>query len=236
MSFFGKNIKKIRTVKGLSQSAFADIFSITRASIGSYEEGRAEPKVDTIIQIADYFKLTLDKLLKSELTVNDIQHFDQSKFLLPENEIIPKTGTKLLYLDKIYAKKNLSQAVFANFFDNAETGILPETKFIIKSSLFNDEIFLAELLGNNDNPVKKNILVICKDNYFSGFCDAAPDTQLVISDFENNNQISVQQSDIVYIFEIKYTLSEKVGRWVGLSKINKKLDDIAVLLNNTKNL
>ena len=94
MSFFGKNIKKIRAVKKLSQSAFADIFKLKRGSIGAYEEGRAEAKIDTIISIADYFKLSLDQLLKNELTINEIYHldsinkkFDHSKSTTKENYI-----------------------------------------------------------------------------------------------------------------------------------------------------
>ena len=56
----------------MSQSAFADIFGITRASIGSYEEGRAEPKIDTIIQIAKHFGISLEQILQHELTVNEL--------------------------------------------------------------------------------------------------------------------------------------------------------------------
>ena len=76
MSYFGKNVKKLRTVKKLSQNAFAELFGLTRASIGSYEEGRAEAKIDTIIEIANYFSLTLDQIIRKELTINEILHFD----------------------------------------------------------------------------------------------------------------------------------------------------------------
>jgi len=79
MSYFGKNIKKIRAIKKLSQTAFADIFSLTRAAVGAYEEGRAEAKIDTIISIANHFSLTVDVLLRKELTVNELYHFDVFK-------------------------------------------------------------------------------------------------------------------------------------------------------------
>ena len=46
MSFFGKNIKKIRSVKSLSQQAFADLFDLKRGTLGAYEEGRSEPKIE----------------------------------------------------------------------------------------------------------------------------------------------------------------------------------------------
>ncbi|MDC3220383.1 helix-turn-helix domain-containing protein [Flavobacteriales bacterium] len=72
MSLIGQNIRKIRSVKSLSQQGFADLFKITRASVGAYEEGRAEPKTDTSILIARYFKLTLDQLITKEISVNNI--------------------------------------------------------------------------------------------------------------------------------------------------------------------
>lgn len=68
MSFFAVNLKKIRKGKHLSQSEFALIFGMTRATVGAYEEGRAEPKIDTLIEIANYFGLTVDELVRKELS------------------------------------------------------------------------------------------------------------------------------------------------------------------------
>jgi transcriptional regulator with XRE-family HTH domain len=76
MSVIGQNIKKIRSVKGYSQSDFAELFGMKRASIGSYEEGRAEPKIGTIIEIANHFGISIDDLLTKELSVNDLYRFD----------------------------------------------------------------------------------------------------------------------------------------------------------------
>lgn len=77
MSYIGKNIRKIRGIKNLSQSAFADLFAIKRASVGAYEEGRAEPKIAKITEIAKYFGITLDDFLQKEITVNDLYNFDR---------------------------------------------------------------------------------------------------------------------------------------------------------------
>ena len=76
MSFFGKNIRKIRSIKKISQSEFASIFDLSRASVGSYEEGRAEPKIEIINKVAKYFSITIDELINKELTVNELYHFD----------------------------------------------------------------------------------------------------------------------------------------------------------------
>lgn len=72
MSFFGANIKKIRQVKGLSQKAFADLFNLNRGVISSYEEERAEPKIETLLKVAHHFDLTLDQLLTETIDVNQL--------------------------------------------------------------------------------------------------------------------------------------------------------------------
>lgn len=78
MSFFGKNIKKIRGIKRMSQQAFADIFDLKRATLGAYEEGRSEPKIVTIIKVANYFGISIDAILTKEITVNELLHFNDA--------------------------------------------------------------------------------------------------------------------------------------------------------------
>ena len=63
----------------MNQTEFAELFDLKRSSIGAYEEGRAEPRLEALIKISDYFELTIDDIVKGELTVNKI-----AKFELPE--------------------------------------------------------------------------------------------------------------------------------------------------------
>jgi len=83
MSQIGRNIKKIRGIKSLSQNAFAEIFAIKRANVGAYEEGRAEPKVALIIKIAEHFGISVDDFLRKDITVNDLFQFDRRTGYLP---------------------------------------------------------------------------------------------------------------------------------------------------------
>jgi transcriptional regulator with XRE-family HTH domain len=112
MSFLGRNIKKIRTAKNISQSAFADIFNLKRASIGAYEEGRAEAKIETVIAIADHFGLSIDQLLKKELTINDIYHIDalSKKVEFPSKPIAQHTEIPLVRIS--------DRETFINYYNN----------------------------------------------------------------------------------------------------------------------
>lgn len=84
MSFFGKNIRKIRSVKALSQQAFAELFDLKRGTLGAYEEGRSEPKIETIIKIANHFSIPIDDLLTKEITVNKLLKFKGNLITDPE--------------------------------------------------------------------------------------------------------------------------------------------------------
>ena len=77
LSFIGENIRRIRQVKKLSQAEFSKIFSLARASIGAYEEGRSEPKIETLIQIANYFSTPVDALLTRKLSVAELYKFNR---------------------------------------------------------------------------------------------------------------------------------------------------------------
>lgn len=68
MNNFSINLKALRKETELTQLQLAEKLGINRATLASYEEGRAEPKFDKLLKIASYFKVSLDDLLSSELT------------------------------------------------------------------------------------------------------------------------------------------------------------------------
>lgn len=111
MSFFGTNIKKIRQVRGLSQKAFADLFELNRGVISSYEEGRAEPKIETLLKVADYFNLDLHDLLTETLQVNQLVSGSDIDHLIFSTDhhvsAIPGIDSNTLVLQKILANIDL---------------------------------------------------------------------------------------------------------------------------------
>lgn len=92
MSYIGKNIKRIRTVKKLSQAQFAELFKLARPSVGAYEEGRSEPKIDTILSIAHHFGISVDALLRKELSVNELYSLDILKGEFDPTRLPPALG------------------------------------------------------------------------------------------------------------------------------------------------
>ncbi len=67
-SFAGQNLKYLRKLKGLTQEEFAQKLLIKRSLLGAYEEERAEPRIEVLEIISDQFKISLDDLLRSDLS------------------------------------------------------------------------------------------------------------------------------------------------------------------------
>jgi transcriptional regulator with XRE-family HTH domain len=51
-----------------SQEKLAELINIKKPTLGSYESGRAEPKYADLIEIAEFFKVEVDELLKEDLS------------------------------------------------------------------------------------------------------------------------------------------------------------------------
>ena len=67
-SFAGINLKYLRKLRGWTQEEFAIKIGIKRSLVGAYEEERAEPRIDVLEKLSDMFKISLDDLLRKDLT------------------------------------------------------------------------------------------------------------------------------------------------------------------------
>lgn len=62
MEEFVKNLKTIRTARGLNQNQVAELLSISPRVYNRWERGSAIPRLDTLVRLADIFNVTLDEL------------------------------------------------------------------------------------------------------------------------------------------------------------------------------
>ncbi len=68
MSFSNQNLKYLRKQRGWTQEEFATKLNIKRSLLGAYEEERAEPRYEVLEAVCDLFKLTMDELLRKDLS------------------------------------------------------------------------------------------------------------------------------------------------------------------------
>ncbi|TXK45811.1 helix-turn-helix domain-containing protein [Pontibacter qinzhouensis] len=80
MDMVTSNLRHLRKSAGYTQAQLAEKLDIKRSLIGAYEEGRAEPKLSTLINIAAHFHITLDDLITLDLSNStDQRSTDASK-------------------------------------------------------------------------------------------------------------------------------------------------------------
>jgi len=170
MSYFGTNIKKIRQIKGLSQVAFAELIDLNRGVISSYEEGRAEPKIETVMRIANYFNLSSDQLISKQLTVNELVNFSELDEVINEkteeisikvNEISKNGLVKSFELQKILAKFDFIYKVDE---DLAQKSIYKLGSYLFLKKISNE---ISALENENDylfiNENEVNVIYNLKD-------------------------------------------------------------------------
>lgn len=85
-----KNLKKLRTEKGISQQQLADIIGVSQQSVNKYENHNSEPEIAVLINMANYFNTSVDYLIgHSDINhiIENIQPYDlnQQETQLVEN-------------------------------------------------------------------------------------------------------------------------------------------------------
>lgn len=221
MAYIGKNIRKIRTVRKLSQSAFAKLFNLARTSVGAYEEGRADPKIDTIIQIANYFGVSIGDLLTKELTVNDLYHFDifkdrGSKNIFEKKTISQRTEKSISFVKireytDYYRKCQEEEYVF-----RLPTMALPEKipgkirAFELKGSemlldsggMYNGDILITKNIEVKDLEVNKVYVFVTKHGIFTRRVLYLDQTISLKPDNITYDQIELGKNEIVEVWEL----------------------------------
>jgi transcriptional regulator with XRE-family HTH domain len=99
---FSDNIRLLRKRRKRSQDDVANTLGIKRTTLCSYENGSTEPSMDTLMRFSEYFKVSLDTLIKVELS-------KVSESLLSEIEKghdIDISGNKLRILATIVNQEN----------------------------------------------------------------------------------------------------------------------------------
>ena len=98
MNYSNQNLKFLRKLRDWTQQEFADKLGIKRSLLGAYDEGRAEPRFDVLENVSDMFKLTLDELMRKDLSqargMNYLAKRRQLKIMSTDRAEIPFVPAK----------------------------------------------------------------------------------------------------------------------------------------------
>lgn len=68
MDYINVNIKYLVDKEGIGQDPFGDRFELKRGAIGSYINGKAKPKIETLQNISVYFNILIDDLVNKDIS------------------------------------------------------------------------------------------------------------------------------------------------------------------------
>ena len=63
MPAINANLKSLREVKGMTQAEVAEVISVTRQTVSSYESGRTQPDLETLKRLAEVYQADLHDVL-----------------------------------------------------------------------------------------------------------------------------------------------------------------------------
>ncbi len=71
MNYLASNMRYLRKTKKATQEELANAIGVNRSMVGSYEEGRAVPRISALQLLSHYFKVTIDDLINKDLKEED---------------------------------------------------------------------------------------------------------------------------------------------------------------------
>ena len=80
----GKQIRKYRNEKSLSQDALAEKIFVSRQTISNWENEKSYPDIISVIELSNLYSISLDVLLKGDEKM--IEHLEESTNVVKSNQ------------------------------------------------------------------------------------------------------------------------------------------------------
>lgn len=92
---------KLRKEKGMSQEDLADALGISRQAVSKWERAEASPDTDNLICLAKLYNISLDEILSSDESVEDIREEQKEKAKETEQDtIVVEDGEDTIHIGK----------------------------------------------------------------------------------------------------------------------------------------
>lgn len=103
---FNNRLYQLRKQKGFSQEELANRLNVSRQTISKWELGDSTPDMEKLIALSDLFEVSLDELVKEEVSSvkcdfsskSDTINLLNEKVLTPANKQKAKQGIKIILI------------------------------------------------------------------------------------------------------------------------------------------
>lgn len=169
MKYIAENIRFLRKQKKLTQDDLAIKIGVKRSLIGSYEEGRAIPKLSLLQAMAFYFNVALNDLLDKDLS-NQESNDNIDKQLLGNNLRVLATVTDKQNEELISIVPAKAAAGYLNGYGDVEF-VESLTAFSLPlPEISHDRTYrIFQIKGDSMEPVPSGTYIICRysDNWYN---------------------------------------------------------------------
>lgn len=162
-NFLGLNVKYLRKVRSLTQDQLADKIGVNRAMIGSYEEGRAVPKLEALRALSYYFSVRIDDLVNTDMSVHKNDGEEGSK-VDPEGKglrvlttLVDRDNKELITLVPVKA----SAGYLTGYADPDFIGTLPRFSLPLPELSRERTSRAFQINGNSMEPIPPGSYIIC---------------------------------------------------------------------------
>ena len=158
MSYLHQNLKYLRKANKLTQEQCAEKLGLKRAVIGAYEEGRIEPKINTLLTICSYFNISLDDFLRTNLETTSHSTFDNTGARLRILPIVTAAEKELCTI----VHKKASAGYTSGLHDTDYIEALPKFNLPFPELTIDKTHRVFQITGESMLPVRSGAYIICE--------------------------------------------------------------------------
>ncbi|MGV8139431.1 MAG: XRE family transcriptional regulator [Mangrovibacterium sp.] len=152
------NIRYLRKLNKLTQGDLADQLEMKRSLIGSYEEGRAVPKIVVLKQLATLFDLSIDQLVSCDFEADGLPQPE----LKPSPQILPivvdQNNEELISIVPVKA----SAGYLNGYADQEYIGSLPRFSMPVPELSAGKTFRVFQIKGDSMLPIQPGSYLFCE--------------------------------------------------------------------------
>ena len=243
---FPKNLLYLRKKNKISQYELSEAMGVARTTLGDYERGKTEPNISTLVNLASYFGVTLDDLLKRNMSHLDLEVIGSGDFRVLAISVDQNNKQNIELVDR-----RAEAGYLEGFQDPEYIKELPK----IQIPRIPDGTYRAfEIQGNSMLPLLPGSIVICgyverledlKDGktyvvatndgiiYKRIYNDVEGKQISAVSDNPSFPPYTIDYGDLIEIWQyyahVSFSDSKKgIDEWLvsNISEIQRKLDEV----------
>ena len=159
MNYLASNIRFLRKQKDMTQDALALEIDVNRSMIGTYEEGRAVPRIGVLQTLSVFFGVKIDDFINQDLSQEVLENVDiKGTKLRVLATVVDKYDQEMITIVPVKA----SAGYMNGYGDREFIGTLPRFSFPVPELAHERTRRVFQIRGDSMLPVQPGSYVLCE--------------------------------------------------------------------------